>query len=447
MFGRFKRKAPTASPPHPALHRDTPPAAGPALPSIDPTPVSEAPENDEFAPNGEFIVNYSARSYPALSDIARAGATSEGFNVVELPAIIRERGNRDDLDGPVVYVLNEVVGSVDPWTSDDEYCELSGTMTASFLLITHRKGAQVSFGIPYVWVGETPPKWSVLHSAWSNIENTFNGYFTYASPPPHLVRGEFEATMLNNMDRAELTDLVNRIPLDEGQVAEVSAILRRGTTNDEFPRHLVIEVDGKPVGRVFSDCDDEFKRLNEGESIPVVLRLEVRDNINGHARASGAIWTGGTQPQWSAETLKPWSVYLQESADARAADRAQKHEQASAALSDETHPVSVTLRTGHLPSGVAPHDLIEPIQQLKREKRWEEALTMLYAAIESEERARAHGGGMPAPWYTEHAAICHRRLKQHEEEVVVLKRYLAHLTPEQRATSKIQARLTKIENG
>ena len=52
---------------------------------------------------------------------------------------------------------------------------------------------------------------------------------------------------------------------------------------------------------------------------------------------------------------------------------------------------------------------------------------------------------MPAPWFTEHAAIVHRRLKQHDEEVAVLKRYLALLAPEQRETSKIQDRLNKIE--
>jgi hypothetical protein len=68
---------------------------------------------------------------------------------------------------------------------------------------------------------------------------------------------------------------------------------------------------------------------------------------------------------------------------------------------------------------------------------------LCYKAIEAAERARE--GREPAPWYTEQAAIVHRKLGQREEEVAVLNRWLDSTPKSRRAGSRIAERLAKLE--
>ncbi|MHC6220495.1 hypothetical protein [Arthrobacter sp. MMS24-S77] len=93
--------------------------------------------------------------------------------------------------------------------------------------------------------------------------------------------------------------------------------------------------------------------------------------------------------------------------------------------------------------GVHYLELVEPIKQLKREGRFEEALVLCYKAIEAAEGNA--GGREPAPWYTEQAAIVHRKLGQKNEELAVLKRWLARSPKAHRAGSSIAERLAKLE--
>lgn len=93
--------------------------------------------------------------------------------------------------------------------------------------------------------------------------------------------------------------------------------------------------------------------------------------------------------------------------------------------------------------GVHYLELVEPIKELKREGRLAEALVLCYKAIEAAERDR--GGREPAPWYTEQAAIVHRKLGQGAEEIAVLKRWLDNTPKSRRAGSRIAERLAKLE--
>lgn len=96
-----------------------------------------------------------------------------------------------------------------------------------------------------------------------------------------------------------------------------------------------------------------------------------------------------------------------------------------------------------LVGGVHYLETIEPIKQLKRDGKLEEALELCYAAVEGAESAR--DGREPAPWYTEQAAIIHRKRGERAEEVAVLRRWLKACPPERRAGSKLQGRLDKLE--
>ncbi|GAB3661158.1 hypothetical protein [Glycomyces tarimensis] len=84
----------------------------------------------------------------------------------------------------------------------------------------------------------------------------------------------------------------------------------------------------------------------------------------------------------------------------------------------------------------------EPIKQLKREGRLREALVLCYRAIEGAEQSAE--GREPAPAYTEHAAIIHRKLGEHDLEVAVLQCWLDH-APDRREGSKIAERLVKLQ--
>lgn len=92
--------------------------------------------------------------------------------------------------------------------------------------------------------------------------------------------------------------------------------------------------------------------------------------------------------------------------------------------------------------GVHYLELVEPIKQLKRDGRPEEALVLCYKAIEAAEHGR--DGREPAPAYTGHAAIIRRKLGQKDEEIAVLKRWLAVCPADRRDGSRIAERLAKL---
>lgn len=68
----------------------------------------------------------------------------------------------------------------------------------------------------------------------------------------------------------------------------------------------------------------------------------------------------------------------------------------------------------------------DEVRGLKREGQMEKALELLYECIEAVERSADLDGLSMSPWYTEHAAIAHRKLGQLNRELEVLQRYRDH---------------------
>lgn len=67
---------------------------------------------------------------------------------------------------------------------------------------------------------------------------------------------------------------------------------------------------------------------------------------------------------------------------------------------------------------------IEEVKSLKREKKFEECLVLLFGLIEAtENEAKEQGWPYGAPGYYEDAAIIFRKLKRYEDEIKVLKRW------------------------
>ncbi|NKS63870.1 hypothetical protein GS966_18155 [Rhodococcus hoagii] len=67
---------------------------------------------------------------------------------------------------------------------------------------------------------------------------------------------------------------------------------------------------------------------------------------------------------------------------------------------------------------------VEPVKQLKRDSRLDEALELLLEVITVVERPENCDGREPAPWYTEQAAIIYRKQKNHAGEVAILQRWI-----------------------
>lgn len=67
---------------------------------------------------------------------------------------------------------------------------------------------------------------------------------------------------------------------------------------------------------------------------------------------------------------------------------------------------------------------VEPIKQLKRDDRLDEALALLLEVIAVVELTENCDGREPAPWYTEQAAIIYRKQKNPAGEIEILQRWL-----------------------
>ena len=70
-------------------------------------------------------------------------------------------------------------------------------------------------------------------------------------------------------------------------------------------------------------------------------------------------------------------------------------------------------------------DHVERVKQLKREKKYQEAvdlLSKLVDATENESKEAGEGWGV-APWYYEQLAILYRKENRYDDEVVILERY------------------------
>lgn len=90
-------------------------------------------------------------------------------------------------------------------------------------------------------------------------------------------------------------------------------------------------------------------------------------------------------------------------------------------------------------------DTVEPIKQLKRDGRLEEALDLCHRAMDATEHEAELTGMGVAPWYYYQAAVICRKLRRPDEELAVLRRFrLQPHAPGARAP-KLLDRLRKLE--
>ena len=155
-------------------------------------------------------------------------------------------------------------------------------------------------------------------------------------------------------------------------------------------------------------------------------------------RVEAWAWIGGGTPTWSYDQYRPPPMTAQEK-------RLDQHQRSRTMVADAVAEGGIRgaeFKAGMV-DGIHYLELVEPIKQLKRDGRLEEALVLAYKAIEATEKGDT-GIGLP-PFYTEQAAIILRKLGRREEEIALLHRYVDRLPFPQRNGSGLKERLDKLE--
>ncbi|MET3206243.1 UNVERIFIED_ORG: hypothetical protein ABIB21_003062 [Arthrobacter sp. UYEF13] len=229
--------------------------------------------------------------------------------------------------------------------------------------------------------------------------------------------------------------LADRKGLGERGYFEGQAQLQRDPGNPVDPQAVAVLVDGEQVGCLPAHAAKDFP-LPIGASHPVTYQLHILREKRLLAKAY--VWLGTGEPEWAHPKEQPPALSSRERINSSHSQRTEMVREALAGGGERAQQFG-----RGMVDGVHYLELVEPIKQLKREGRLKEALVLSYKAIEAAEGDR--GGREPAPWYTEQAAIVHRKLGQRAEEVAVLKRWMDSCPKSRRAGSRIAKRLAKLE--
>lgn len=229
--------------------------------------------------------------------------------------------------------------------------------------------------------------------------------------------------------------LADRYQLADRGYLEIDGQLQREPGNTADPMAVAVHVQGERVGYLPGYVAREVELSDEGSSL---VRVQIfTELLPKGLRAEAWAWLADSAPQWQ------WSQANRPRLSPEA-KREAEHAGRRRMVADAVEgggPRAAEFQTGMV-NGVHYLELVEPIKQLKREGRLDDALVLCYAAIQGAEQAR--DGREPAPWYTEQAAIIHRKLGQHDQEIAVLNRWLEHCPAGRRDGSGIAARLAKV---
>lgn len=219
--------------------------------------------------------------------------------------------------------------------------------------------------------------------------------------------------------------LAVRHGIENGGYLELTGQLQRETDNPRNDRAIAVIAEGERIGYLPGIYTD-YVRLGNGIGMPVPVQIFTAIVPRGF-RCEAWVWLGDGEPewQWSEADRPPLSPQEKARANHEGNQRMVRE-----ALSEGGERAK-QFQQGMV-NGVHYLETIEPIKQLKREGKLEEALALCMQAVQAAEnealaeQAEGHGRE-PAPWYTQQAAIILRKLKRPEDEEAVLRRYLEHV--------------------
>ena len=217
---------------------------------------------------------------------------------------------------------------------------------------------------------------------------------------------------------------------------ELKGHLKRDPTNKVDPNAINVMVNGARIGCLPSYLGSTLPLANN-QMISCTVQIFSRND--GVANTVSAwVWFGRGKPKWE-WNAKHYPPMTTKERSAHAHQQSTKMVRKS--LAEGGHRAAEFKRG--MVDGVHYLELYEPIQQLKREGRLEEALALCYQAIQGAENDR--DGREPAPAYTLDAAIIHRKLGQRKEEIKVLERWVTVCPKDRRVGSSVEKRLTKLK--
>ncbi|WP_022878503.1 HIRAN domain-containing protein [Microbacterium sp. B19] len=254
----------------------------------------------------------------------------------------------------------------------------------------------------------------------------------WSSAVPDLVKLSGTTTI----GKEAIAALAQRSDPDDSGYIEAVGSLQREPNNPVDPHAVAVFAQAERIGYLPGHVAKALELSPQG-SRPVRLQIFTQLLEKG-LRAEAWCWLGEGAPvwQWSEQNRPPLSVSAKRSAEHR-----ERHRLVREALA-EGGKRAEQFKAGSV-DGLHYLQAVEPIKQLKREGRLDEALALCYVAIEGAERAARREKTSPPPFYTEQAAIVHRKLGQRDEEIAVLRRYVAACPPQHRETS-LKARLEKL---
>lgn len=220
----------------------------------------------------------------------------------------------------------------------------------------------------------------------------------------------------------------------DGGLLEMLGQLVPEPDNPADPNAVAVHVEGERIGYLPGYLAEHAPHSDQVDG----CRVQLWGATTGSSlRVRGWVAWGRTAVAWPHTAANPPAITVDERRIERAADTTRMVDEALA----DGGPRATHFRRGML-GNYHYLETVEPIKQLKRDGRLEEALALCYGAIEAAEKDR--DGREAAPWYTEQAAIIHRKLGEQADEEAVLRRWLKHCPPERRASSRIQERLDKL---
>lgn len=222
----------------------------------------------------------------------------------------------------------------------------------------------------------------------------------------------------------------------DGGMLEAPAELVPEPDNPVDPNAIAVHVNGERIGYLPGGIAERMS-TRRGGVLPATVQLWAAEQAR-KLRVIGWVAYGSGQVRWPHTLANPPAITTAQATAERIASTRRMVDDALTSTSKER---AQSMREGMV-GDYHFLETVEPIKQLKREGRYEEALTLCYGAIAAAERAAE--GRSPALFYTEQAAIIHRKLGQRDKEAAVLQRWLRACPPDKRAGSDIQARLDKL---
>lgn len=237
---------------------------------------------------------------PAVSDLARTAILHEGINLLEHAATVTIRHDDSPMYGEfAVRVAGELVGYLDSSTRGYLEPDPRFRHPARYQVMVVREGDVLTIGPAYAWIGKDEPAWIYTDDPATHPEKRSGKKFAPATVEASKVKGAFPVAGTNTSRADSMLKVVKRLKLTEGETVEIPAVIERRPHEFGQNEAIGVRVGDDVIGKLWGIHAPAFGDLRGDRTVPVVLRLEVRNLWDNGVRVVGTIWSGGGTANWS----------------------------------------------------------------------------------------------------------------------------------------------------